>query len=94
MKRLLLTLALCMSLFAGGFLLTIQNGSICYREPGGAWHDTGLRAQHLARTGCFASFAWAAFSQPAGSDAGAGRFLFLGCILPTHDVTGSEGFLR
>lgn len=44
MKRLLLTLALCMSLFAGGFLLTIQNGSICYREPGGAWHDTGLRA--------------------------------------------------
>ena len=42
MKRLLLTLALCMSLFAGGFLLTIQNGSICYREPGGAWHDTGL----------------------------------------------------
>lgn len=41
MKRLLLTLALCMSLFAGGFLLTIQNGSICYREPGGAWHDTG-----------------------------------------------------
>lgn len=26
MKRLLLTLALCMSLFAGGFLLTIQNG--------------------------------------------------------------------
>ena len=39
MKRLLLTLALCMSLCAGGFLLTIQNGSICYREPGGAWHD-------------------------------------------------------
>lgn len=45
MKRLLLTLALCMSLCAGGFLLTIQNGSICYREPGSAWHDTGLRAR-------------------------------------------------
>ena len=45
MKRLLLLFALCMSLCASGFLLTIQNGSICYREPGGAWHDTGLHAR-------------------------------------------------
>lgn len=40
-----LCLALCTGICTGGFFLTIQNGSVCYREPGGAWHDTGLHAR-------------------------------------------------
>ncbi len=47
MKRWLLACALCVSICVNGFFLTIQNGSICYREPGGAWHDTGLRAHSV-----------------------------------------------
>ena len=36
---------LAMGLGARTYFLTVKGGRICYREPGGAWHDTGLRAR-------------------------------------------------